>query len=103
MRKKNKKVICKDGFSMSVQANSTAYCSPRVDNARYHEVEVGYPSAEEELLLEYAENPNRPTKTVYGYVPTTLVYLIIVKHGGMVSGQVPSGVPVFEYIENESR
>ena len=39
---KNKRIKCADGFSMSVQANSGAYCSPRSDNAAsYDEVEVG--------------------------------------------------------------
>ena len=40
---KNKRIECADGFTMSVQANSNAYCSPRSDNAAsYDEVEVGF-------------------------------------------------------------
>ena len=97
---KNKKVICKDGFSMSVQANSGAYCSPRIDGAKqYWEVEVGYPTEDEVLIIEYAEDPSKPTDTVYGYVPVNIIYLVITKHGGMVSGQVPSGVPVYEHLK----
>ena len=100
MKKKNTAVQCDDGFIMSVQASSYAYCSPRVDNAaRYHEVEVGYPSEVEPLLIPYAENPSKPTETVYGYVPVNTIYLIITKHGGMVRGTVPSGVPVYEHIQ----
>lgn len=91
--KLNKSVKCADGFSMSVQANQGAYCSPRVSNAeRYTEVEVGYPSHEEPLLLNWADEPDRPTDTVYGYVPSQTVALVIAKHGGMVEGQVPAGV-----------
>ena len=72
--KLNKSVKCADGFSMSVQANQGAYCSPRVSNARrYTEVEVGYPTHEEPLLLEYADEPDRPTDTVYGYEPSQTV------------------------------
>ena len=94
MFKMNKKVVCKDGFSMSVQANSTSYCSPRTSNAeRYEEVEIGYPNRSEDLLLEYAEDDARPTDTVYAYVPATLVTLVIAKHGGMVSGELPAGIP----------
>ena len=79
-----KRLICKDGFEMSVQASNVHYCSPRVDNADYYsEVEVGYPTVSEEELLDYAEDRTRPTKTVYGYVPVELVDKIISKHGGV--------------------
>lgn len=79
-----KRLICKDGFDMSVQASNVHYCSPRVDNADYYsEVEVGYPTVSEEELLDYAEDRLRPTKTVYGYVPVESVDKIILKHGGI--------------------
>lgn len=94
MQKLNKKVVCADGFEMSVQAHTGGYCNPRVDNAeRYTEVEVGYPSHEEPLLLQWADEPDRPTDTVYGYVPSQQVALVIAKHGGIVSGDLPPGVP----------
>ena len=55
MQKKNKIVRCADGFTMSVQANEGAYCTPRLDEAgSYTEVEVGFPSHTESLLLHYA-------------------------------------------------
>ena len=92
--KLNKKIICKDGFTMSVQANEGVYCSPRVDNAkRYIAVEVGYPSTPEPLLMEWAENEDRPTDTVYGWVPSERISLVCIKHGGIVSGDLPVGVP----------
>ena len=94
--KRNKEVVCADGFTMSVQAFDGAYCLPRVDNApRYSKVEVGYPSQRESLLLPYAEVPDAPTDTVYGYVPVETVFLVISKHGGMISGEVPPGVPEY--------
>jgi len=90
----NKKIICKDGFSMSVQASQHNYCSPREDGAkRYYAVEVGFPSAKESLLIEYAENITKPELTVYAYVPAVVVSLVIAKHGGIVSGELPKGVP----------
>jgi len=91
----NEKVVCADGFEMSVQANDGAYCSPRskASGTRYTEVEIGYPNSPEELILSYAEDQDTPTMTVYPYVPSMLVGLVIAKHGGMVSGQVPNGVP----------
>ena len=92
--KMNKNVVCKDGFTMSVQAGETQYCHPREAGAdRYTEVEIGFPNRPEDLLLEYAENGDRPTETVYPYVPAPLVTLVIAKHGGMVSGELPAGIP----------
>jgi hypothetical protein len=92
--KLNKKIVCADGFEMSVQANDGAYCSPRVNGAeRYTAVEVGFPSREEPLLLGFCDEPDKPTETVYGYVPVPTVTLVIAKHGGIVSGQLPAGIP----------
>ena len=92
--KKNEPVVCADGFEMSVQANEGAYCSPRINDAdRYESCEIGYPSHIEELILEFAEDPDRPTDTVYGWVPVDRISLVIAKHGGMVSREVPAGVP----------
>jgi hypothetical protein len=93
MYKRNKVVICADGFEMSVQANEGAYCEPRLNNQKkYNLVEVGYPSEEEELIMPWAEESDKPTDTVYGWVPVDVVTNVIVKHGGMVTGQVPAGV-----------
>ena len=91
--KLNDLVECADGFTMSVQAHEGAYCSPRMDNAeKYTKVEVGFPNREESLLLDFAEDTDRPTDTVYGWVPAKVVVNIIAKHGGMVGGEVPRGI-----------
>jgi len=91
--KLHEKVVCADGFEMSVQAHDGAYCTPRVTDAeRYSAVEVGYPSQREELLMQWCEDAETPTATVYGWVPSQTVTLVIAKHGGMVSGSVPPGV-----------
>ena len=90
MSKRYEHVVCGDGFMMSVQAHDGAYCCPRIDNAiAYSEVEVGFPSSQEILLMKYAENPREPTQTVYAYVPAATVVEIIVKHDGMKSGEIP--------------
>ena len=89
----NEAVVCADGFKMSVQANNTAYCKPReMGQQKYSLVEVGFPSAMEPMLMPWAESPDDPTGTVYGYVPVDIVTNVIIKHGGMVSGAVPPGV-----------
>lgn len=87
-----KRVRCKDGFSFSVQAGDMSYCTPRDNEGPYSQVECGYPSEHEELLTRYAEDKEKPTDTVYGWVPVNIVTLVIAKHGGIVSGEVPTGV-----------
>lgn len=83
------RLVCKDGFNMSVQANSGAYCEPRIslwpDNwgNGYSSVEIGFPSEREDLIMKYAEDFDDPTGTVYGYVPVEIVDKIIEKHGGI--------------------
>jgi hypothetical protein len=76
------RVTCADGFSVSVQAGRFFYSRPRRDGARYAAVELGYPSAAEDSLMEFCENPDAPTDTVYGYVPVDVVKALVEKHGG---------------------
>ena len=47
-------------------------------------------------LLEWADDKDRPTGTVYGYVPADRISLVCVKHGGIVSGELPAGIPAIE-------
>lgn len=88
-RRYYKTVNCKDGFSMSVQASQGNYCTPKSNTGPYTEVEVGMPSSYDYWLNEYAEDPDRPTQTVYGWVPADKIMLCIESHGGMVSGELP--------------
>ena len=91
-----KAVVCADGFSMSVQAATSAYSNPRHDNGPYTEVEVGYPNEEESLLVPYAEDSEKLTETVYPYVPVAKVSLVLAKHGGVVEGELPEGIPMLK-------
>lgn len=78
-------LVCKDGFKISVQASEGHYCSPRVDgDVKYNKVELGFPNMEDELIAEYAEDPENLTETVYGWVPVEIVNKLIEKHGGIV-------------------
>ena len=90
--KKYAHVQCADGFKMSVQAHQGAYCEPKRDWGPYTEVEIGYPSDPEIMIMRWAEDKSRPTDTVYGWVPVGVVRDVIAKHGGAVSGEVPDGV-----------
>ena len=76
------RIICKDGFSLSVQASEFTYCSPRDNEGPWTRVEVGFPSQKDDLLMEYAEDASIPTGTVYGYVPIEVVAEVIERHGG---------------------
>jgi len=104
-------VVCVDGFTVSVIAGGGTYCSPKpalctcafqgegdpiisgVDEAPhdYHgpylSVELGFPSQRPEpweVWGKYAEDPDAPMNTVYGYVPVGLVRALIRSHGGEV-------------------
>ena len=88
-KKQNDVVVCADGFSMSVQASGRHYCHPKNDKGPYTEVEVGVPSDWDFYLSRYAENPDKPTGTVYGYVPADTITMCIDSHGGMISGELP--------------
>ena len=103
MKKLNKRVVCEDGFSFSCQANETAYCTPREENGEhYTSVEVGFPNMPEPLIAEYKESPDlEDSKSVFPYVPSEIVHILITKHGGIKSGEVPKGVPVFGYTHHK--
>lgn len=90
MTRRYKRVECADGFNMSVQASNTSYCSPRNDEGPYSEVEVGFPSSVDRILMPYAEDPDRLTDTVYGYVPADKIVKCIEAHGGMEAGELPA-------------
>lgn len=76
-------IVCNDGFSMSIQGGLAVYSDPRIDTDWYKEMEIGFPSEKESLIMEYAESPENPTDTVYGYVPIEIIEQVIEKHGGI--------------------
>lgn len=89
MKKQYEMVECADGFTMSVQASNRNYSNPRDDVGPYTEVEVGFPSSYDIHLHDFAENPDKPTETVYGWVPADIIIMCIASHGGMVAGELP--------------
>ena len=80
------RLMLANGVSLSIQASEYHYCTPRenVPYSQYGEFEVGFPSAEIEALLPYAEYPERPTESVYGYVPLEVLEAYIGAVGGVV-------------------
>lgn len=102
-------ITCTDGFAMSVIAGGGTYCTPcpalcgcafgrpvgtfsgmgeasHDYSGPYTHVEVGFPSQRPEPWDfgwdRYAEDPQDPTGTVYGYVPVDMVRDVIAAHGG---------------------
>ena len=76
-------LVCDDGFRVSIQASVTHYCSPRDNDGPYSSFELGFPSSADDLITKYADDPDKPTGTVYGYVPLAVVLALIEKHGGV--------------------
>ena len=75
-------IKCADGFTMSVQASSLHYSSPRNDVGPWDEVEVGKISQIEPILWQYAEENGNWLETVYPFVPIKVVVAVIEAHGG---------------------
>lgn len=80
------RVLCEDGYTISVQAGRGIYCEPyaNLKDGNYTAVELGYPNRADDLILEYAECPECPTGSVYGRVPVSVVETLCRKHGGIV-------------------
>ena len=87
-------VVCKDGFTMSVQAGIMNYSEPRqiIYEGEYKELEIGFPSQEESLIMDYCDSDEDPTDTVYGYVPVGIIDSVIEKHGGIDEDVVQSNL-----------
>lgn len=86
------RIYCGDGqsVSISVQASESAYCTPRDNLGPWTEVECGYPSVTPpDPMMEYAEDPDRPTDTVYAWVPIRVVREFIETHGGEADNPEP--------------
>lgn len=80
------KVICNDGFSISVQGSKYHYSTPRKDGYKFTHVELGYPSEYEVWMLEHLGlNIN---DEVGGYIPIEKVQELLDRHGGILEGCV---------------
>ncbi len=83
-------VVCKDGFKMSVQAGQSLYSEPKDVTDHYEEMEIGFPSKEENLIASYADDEENLCGTVYGYVPCSIIDEVIEKHGGIDESKIKS-------------
>lgn len=77
-------IKCGNGLSMSIQANSFCYCSPRSDTGPWTHFEIGFPSKPVEELLPYIDmSGSNPIDAVYKQVPIDLIVRIIIANGGL--------------------
>ena len=80
------RIVCADGFNVSVQVGKYLYSTPREDAGPWTHVEVGFPSERPEPWDEwskYVDDAEIPTRTVYGYVPLAMIEALIALHGGV--------------------
>lgn len=89
------RVRCADGYTVSVQAGEMWDSEPRRDAEIYRKVELGYPTAADEELRDYAEKKRDLRKTVYGFVPVKLVDEVLTKHGGILGADFSNDVAGF--------
>ena len=97
------RIICRDGYSFSCQANQYTYCNPRKSGAYpYSSVELGYPSERDTIINGYAEdgkaekNEEGYIDTIYGYVPVQTVIKLIKKHGGFKDSPSKVDIDILE-------
>lgn len=66
-------------YGVSIQASENHYCMPRKNCSEYTHVEIGFPSFKfsDNFINKYADDPQNPLDTVYGYVPIEEVALEI--------------------------
>lgn len=55
------RLFCNDGFNMSVQGSAFHYSNPRSTESAYTEMEIGYPSQEDPIIMNWAENEKAPS------------------------------------------
>lgn len=78
------RIVCSDGFIISVQASYFHYCTPRNNSGPYSHVELGFPSDFDEILFEYSEDASElsdMTQTVFPYTPLEVLYESLKTHG----------------------
>ena len=86
-------IRCVDGFEISVQSHSGAYCQRNTDGVPVT-VECGFPTTTPKTaeLRKYAEcfGDAKYTETVYPYTPVEVVEAELAAHGGILDGCLPS-------------
>lgn len=97
MQPTRKRLTLNDGTTLSVQAGTFHYCSPREDDAvAYSHLEIGFvepASAVPDSWAEWVEgggdDDNWKQDAVFCYVPARVVFDFMLEHGGPANGEIP--------------
>jgi len=77
------RIVCADGFSLSVQASFGHYCSPKNTVGPHSSVEVGFPEKADGTPARPRSLGRTPDGGIWGYVPVDIVNRLIRRHGGV--------------------
>lgn len=79
-------IVCRDGYSVSIQAGEEPYCEPRNNFGPWVEFELGFPNQADPLLEPYQEMAaeKHQTQSIFPYVPLVVVLTLLEKHGGIM-------------------
>lgn len=90
------RIRCADGFTMVVHASRGSKSSPQAAEGPYTAVEVAFPSDPDESLLQPYELASEIADPItglgircFGWVPSEIIWDIIIKHNGHESGSLP--------------
>jgi len=89
MQRRYEKITFNSGLEISAQAGEGLYSHPRNDCGPYSAIELGYPSAVDSIIADYAESPDYPLETVYPWVPAGVFIALLIKNGGVMHGTYP--------------
>ena len=84
-------IICKDNFSVSVQASKIHYCFPRKTQKYHKSFELACNiSNDKDLLQKYYDGTKIYSDTfICPYVPAHIIELLILRHGGIDWNETP--------------
>lgn len=94
-------IVCKDGFSISVQVHNGNYCASengvRTFGLDWKLVEWGFPSEPIDGEKYHAEDKDNTTDSVGGYVSVKLIDELCDEHGGIdLQATLQGGVDVLK-------
>lgn len=96
------RLVCNDGFSMSVQGGRFHSCQPIVEGyykSGFKYLEVGYPSEYEALLCSEDEYNTDGFDDIYPHVSVETINRIIEKHGGIDEQLINKNIMLMELCE----
>jgi hypothetical protein len=75
--RKRIRIVCLDGFVVSIQAGKSIFCQPRNNQGPYSSLEIYFLGADHPELEKYSNGNG-----VYGFVPVEAIRTLIDAHGG---------------------